>query len=123
MVSAKAEKAIELVAKIGATRTELSQLEAEFEALFQKPKKSKPAKAEAEATHTNGKSAKTPKVQRNRLRALRILRKANAPMTCKQVQKKLGLSNSGTMYVIRQLIEAGEVISSSYGMYSAKKAN
>ncbi len=116
MVSAKAEKAIELVAKIEATRTELAQLESELESLFGRPGKLK----RVEVEQADGKTTKVP---RNRLKALRILRNAGGPMTCKQVQKKLGLSNSGTMYVIRQLMEAGEVVSPSFGEYVVKKSN
>ena len=110
MISAQSKKAIELVSKIESARAEVVKLEEELDSLFISENTKVPINGIPEV---NGK-----KPARNRLRVLKIFKNANGPLTCKDVQKKIGLSNSGTMYIIRQLIESGEVYSPVWRQYA-----
>jgi hypothetical protein len=116
MSSAKVERAIALVSRIEAARTELAQLESEFEELVSRPTQARRPrrKATEKVVETNGN-----KPSRNRLKVLKILKRSNEPMKLEAVQKKLGISDSGTFAILKSLVDDGQVVKPKYAHYAS----
>lgn len=61
-----------------------------------------------------------PPVSRNKVKCLNILRASGKGMWLKDIYKKLGISNSGTFTILRQLVNDGYAFQPEFGMYQIK---
>jgi hypothetical protein len=106
----KLNRIIELALQIKNTRESLVNLESELEQLLMKSSpRSEPVK----------KTART-KPSRNKVKIVRLLRKRTEPVQLQTLIAHLGLSQSGTNALLKELINAGEVMRTGFGLYAIK---
>lgn len=120
MPSAKAERAMTLVARIGQVRAELSELENEFEELIS------PAKGKREL---NGHAAPKRRIarrpvkkgrQHNRDRVFLAIQRAKGPIKLLALRKKLKLSESCLFTNVQALVKDKKIGKVGHGTYEAK---